>query len=216
MTTKTPKALPAKDAPSVKDQSALLARAALDPRVGAAGVVQAYPGPLGAPDFWQVAGALRDDMRTMAEGDAGEIEQMLLAQAKALQAIFCDLACRAASQDQMRHLEMYLRLGLKAQSQSRATLEALGELRNPRQVAFVRQANIAHGAQQVNNGSASVPEAPPAAEACAPAKNSETAPSELLVEMQDGERLDFSATRKAGAGDSDVAPVGALDRAAYG
>jgi hypothetical protein len=44
-----------------------------------------------------------------------------------------------------------MRLALKAQSQAVRTLEALGELKNPRPVTFVRQANVAHN-QQVNNG----------------------------------------------------------------
>jgi hypothetical protein len=36
-------------------------------------------------------------------------------------------------------------LALKAQSQCRATLETLAAIKNPQPVAFVRQANIAHG-----------------------------------------------------------------------
>ena len=48
--------------------------------------------------------------------------------------------------------DCYLRLMLKAQSQCRTTVETIAELKNPRPVAFVKQANIAHGPQQVNNG----------------------------------------------------------------
>ena len=47
---------------------------------------------------------------------------------------------------------MYKRQALKAQAQCRATLEALAEIKNPRPVAFVKQANISGGHQQVNNG----------------------------------------------------------------
>jgi hypothetical protein len=39
----------------------------------------------------------------------------------------------------------------KPQAQCRATIEALAEIKNPRPVAFVKQANIAQGPQQVNN-----------------------------------------------------------------
>ena len=42
-------------------------------------------------------------------------------------------------------------LAFKAQAQSRATISALVELKYPRQAMFVKQANIAHGLQQVNN-----------------------------------------------------------------
>ena len=42
-------------------------------------------------------------------------------------------------------------LAFKAQNQSRATLQALIQLKQPSQTTFVRQANIAQGHQQVNN-----------------------------------------------------------------
>jgi hypothetical protein len=47
---------------------------------------------------------------------------------------------------------MHMRLAFKAQSQSRAAIETLAEIKNPRQVTFFKQANIAGGNQQVNNG----------------------------------------------------------------
>jgi len=53
-----------------------------------------------------------------------------------------------------KHLEAFLGLALKAQAQSRATISALVDLKYPRQSTFVKQANIAHGPQQVNNGAA--------------------------------------------------------------
>ena len=45
-------------------------------------------------------------------------------------------------------------MALKAQAQIRATNSALVDLKYPRQATFVKQANIAHGPQQVNNGTA--------------------------------------------------------------
>jgi hypothetical protein len=47
----------------------------------------------------------------------------------------------------------YMKLALKAQSQCRTTVEAIGELKNPQPVAFIRQANIGK-AVQMNNGAA--------------------------------------------------------------
>lgn len=47
-----------------------------------------------------------------------------------------------------------MKLALRAQNQCRATLQTLSELKNPRPVAFVKQANISNGPQQVNNGQA--------------------------------------------------------------
>ena len=67
-----------------------------------------------------------------------------------------NLARRAALNmgEYMYAAETYLRLALKAQGQCRATLETLAVIKNPQPIAFVRQANIAHGPQQVNNGPA--------------------------------------------------------------
>ena len=87
-------------------------------------------------------------------GDLEMLERMLCGQAQVLNTMFCELARRAAA-NMGQHLdatETYLRLALKAQAQSRATVETLAEIKNPRSVAFVKQANIAAGPQQVNNG----------------------------------------------------------------
>lgn len=45
-----------------------------------------------------------------------------------------------------------MRSSLKTQALSRATISALVGLNFPRQAMFVKQANIAQGPQQVNNG----------------------------------------------------------------
>ena len=78
---------------------------------------------------------------------------MLTSQAAALNAIFGELARRAAMNmgEYLDATDRYLRLALKAQTQCRATLETLATIKaGPAIIA--RQANIAHGPQQVNNG----------------------------------------------------------------
>jgi antirestriction protein ArdC len=101
-----------------------------------------------------------------------------MAQATALDAIFNGLAKRAAANldISLTAAETCLRLGLRAQAQCRATLQTLAEIKNPQPVAFVQQANIAHGPQQVNNGMSSTQ----AAVAHARARNSRKASNELL------------------------------------
>jgi hypothetical protein len=81
-------------------------------------------------------------------------EAMLIAQAHSLDAIFNEFARRAALNmgEYLDAAETFMRLALKAQSQCRATLETLATIKNPPAVAFVKQANIAHGPQQINNG----------------------------------------------------------------
>lgn len=85
-------------------------------------------------------------------GDLKKAESLLVAQASTLNAIFCEMARRAALNlgEYLNATDTYLRLALKAQTQCRATLETLAAIKNP-PVVFARQFNVAHGAQQVNN-----------------------------------------------------------------
>ena len=104
----------------------------------------------------------------------------------------------------MDHADRYMRLALKAQGQCRATVETLALLKNP--PVFARQANIAGGAQLVNNGTiqptrAGIPE---------------SRPIELLGEATEhGTRVDAGATVAAGTGDHALAAVGAIDGTAH-
>ena len=77
---------------------------------------------------------------------------MLVSQAKSLQVMFVSLARRANNQEYLKQYGTYMNLALKAQSQSRATIQALVELKYPKQVIVTKQANINNGNQQVNNG----------------------------------------------------------------
>jgi hypothetical protein len=83
-------------------------------------------------------------------GDLKQCESMLMGQAQALQAMFVSFARRAQGQQLQPHLESFFRMALRAQSQCRMTLETLAAIKNP-PVVFAKQANIAHGPQQVNN-----------------------------------------------------------------
>jgi hypothetical protein len=95
--------------------------------------------------------ALNARTQAIHDGDLDEVQSMLMSQAIALQAMFTDLACRAARQDSFSNTQILTQLALKAQAGSRATLQALADLKKPRQIAFVQQANVAHN-QQINNG----------------------------------------------------------------
>lgn len=98
------------------------------------------------------------EMRAVAKrvdaGDFGDCEKILVAQAITLNAVFVELARRAANNmgGHPEIMERYFRLAFKAQAQSRCTMEALAEIKNPRQVTFAKQVNNANGPQQVNNG----------------------------------------------------------------
>lgn len=146
----------------------------LSPSAQATAVVAEYlKGPFGEQDNRALFDTLSASVKDIWDGDTKRIEAMLFAQATALQTIFTSLARRAHSQEYLKHLETFLRLALKAQSQSRATLETLATIKAGPAI-FARQANIAHGPQQVNNGQL--------AEKCARAgaEERESAKTELL------------------------------------
>ena len=117
----------------------------------------------------ELVASLRDQGEAVNRGDLAAAERMLSAQVVALNAVFAEMARRAALNmgEHLGATESYMRLALKAQSQSRATVETLAAIKNP-PVVFARQANINNGGQQqVNNG------APPTLSLPVPA---ETAP----------------------------------------
>ena len=125
---------------------------ALSPAIQSAVGIQAWGKFAGTVDLADLVADLRTRVEKVQGGDMRPIEVMLYGQAMTLETIFTSLARQAASQEYLKHLQVYMGLAFKAQAQCRATLEALAEIKNPRPVAFVKQANITNGPQQVNNG----------------------------------------------------------------
>lgn len=149
----------------------------------------------------------------VSNGDMSRPEAMLVAQAHSLDTIFNALAARASLNMGSGHLqasETYLRMALKAQSQCRTTIEALGELKNPRTTTFNKQVNIAEQ-QQVNNGRNTRTSTRTGAHAGAREKKI-TPTTELLTEGQQHATLDTRGTGTAGGTDTGLEAVGALNR----
>ena len=126
----------------------------ITPSVGAALTIKAFGAKFG--DQISSAGlikALREQIKAVIDGDLNRVEAMLVTQAHTLDAIFNELAQRAAANmgEYMNATDLYLRLALKAQGQCRATLETLAEIKYPKSETFVRQQNVGVN-QQVNNG----------------------------------------------------------------
>lgn len=101
---------------------------------------------------------LREQVKAVHGGDLKQAEAMLVNQATALQSLFARLTEKAFEQTHMPNLEGFMRLGLRAQSQCRTTLETLSAIKNP-PIVYAKQANIAQGHQQVNNGPIEAPQA---------------------------------------------------------
>jgi hypothetical protein len=169
-------------------------------------VVYGYAGD-GKLDVTLLDVALQKTINRVKSGDLSDMEAMLVGQATALQSIFSNLATRALNQKLMPHYQTHLALALKAQAQSRATISALVELKFPKQVAFVKQANIANGPQQVNNGD--VPEHNRAEES-KPLKNKLS--PQIEDTLHERETLDFGTTAAAGRTNPAMVPVGKINR----
>ena len=105
----------------------------------------------GEADLQELCNDLGEQTLKVQDGDMRPVEGMLYRQAKTLETMFTSLARRAADQDGLKQFQVNLTLALKAQAQCRTTLEALAEIKNPRPVQFVKQANMTTGPQQVNN-----------------------------------------------------------------
>ena len=131
-----------------------MADLALEPSFSAATVALAYLGrPGGELSVTGLIEALKVSINDLSTGNMSRVEGMLMAQAHAMQAIFVDLAGRAARCERPEQREAFLRMAFRAQNQCRMTLETLATVKSP-PVVFARQANIATGPQQINNSTA--------------------------------------------------------------
>jgi hypothetical protein len=157
-------------------------------------------------DATEALAVMREQARAVQAGDLSGLEETLTAQAAALNAIFGEMAWRAAVNmyECIPATEIYLRLGLKAQAQCRATIQTLAEMKNPHPVAFVRQANITNGPQQVNNG-VQTPGSPPRVEILAN-------PSNKLFKLAHEQTLDTGTAGAAGDAYPQLETVGAILR----
>lgn len=176
-------------------------------------------GMLGPDELGDLHKELKQTVERTKAGGTDQADSLLTAQAVSLNQIFIELARRSALNmgEYPRAAETYMRLALKAQSQCRTTLESLAEIRNPRPVAFVKQANIAHGHQQVNNGVQSYSDEELAAVVEGGAREEpETPQSKLLEENANVTRLDTRAPGKTGSGDTPLEALGAVYRSRLG
>ena len=144
--------------------------------------------------------ALAEQIKAGLSGDLDRGEAMLIAQATTLDALFHKLIRLAFKPDgaNSHHLDMLLKLAMRAQSQSREAWKAVNSIQNPPQNNYVGQANIAHGPQQILNRPG-------------PFAENEKSPNELLEQI-DEERLDAGKTGAPGSVDSSLEAMETLDR----
>lgn len=164
---------------------------------------------IGAGDIHEAM--VRQSDALQADGDRiHQAEAMLLNQAVALQAMFIDLASRAKAQNNREWIQTMTGLALRAQTNCTQTLKTLGELRSPRQAVFAKQANIAHGHQQVNNG-----HQPVTSEKSLTGTQDAAVVQNQLLEKDHGQWLDTGAASASGRIDSHMEAVESVNRASH-
>ena len=153
-------------------------------------------------DITMLANRLDLQTQQLKDGDLGQAESMLASQAYTLDALYHHLLRRAALNigNEFDVVDRLMKLALKAQSQCVATLAKLADIKRP----VIKQTNIAHGHQQVNN-------VPMQENEKHRAKSKSDLKNELL-EKTDGERLDFGKAATPIRRDQDVEAVGEVDR----
>ncbi len=189
--------------PPDEDTAVTIARTVLRPTVQAAVTLREYGKSYGNLELSGLVDALTVQTKAVTDGDLGRGEAMLTAQAHVLDAVFNNLAGRAINAEYLDNFDRYLKLALRAQSQCRATWETLATMKNPPMMGYVRQANIAHGPQQVNNAAST------ASDPSRPRENANL--QSKLLEENSGERLDIGATGASGRANPAMAPLGKGD-----
>ena len=184
------------------DEAATRARNIIGPTVKGAVTANAFSKVYGEIDLQAMVDELGRQNERVRDGDLSRADSLLMTQAHTLDAIFNELARRAALNmgEYINATDRYLRLALKAQSQCRATLETLAAIKNP-PVIYAKQANISNGPQQVNNG---IP---------APAHGDTSIEPNKLLEHEHGQRLDTGTQSAAIGADKELETVGAINRA---
>lgn len=102
------------------------------------------------PDFGNFWVELLREMKKAEAGDLSIASRLLVAQAISLDGIFTEMARRASynMREYPQAMEIFMRLALKAQAGSRATLAELAKLHQPREQT-VRHVHVNEGGQAV-------------------------------------------------------------------
>ncbi|WP_426051730.1 hypothetical protein [Brevundimonas sp. SL161] len=131
-----------------------LARCLLRPEGRHAVAASAFATPLIAINEKPGIGDFIDHVKAVSDraeaGDVAVASRMLASQALTLDAMFTELARRAAANigEHLLAADRYARLAMKAQSNCRATLEALARLHQPREQT-VRHVHVNDGGQAI-------------------------------------------------------------------
>ena len=164
--------------------------------------------------------AVRDEYleitKRVQSGDMADMEALLIGQALSLQAMFTKYGTLInQNANNVKTMQTVFNMAMKAQAQSRATVQALVELKYPKQVVITKQANITNGNQQVNNRVDVNYQTSTRTHARAHAQANTIEQNELLRSIDNeptGERLDTRTQGTHGATDKELATVATQHR----
>lgn len=211
VTAKNKKTAPAKRDPNTmhlkqnedESENRMLATISLSTTTINAVTARSFSKIMGVTDLTETIGVMQEKVSKVNEGNLAELEATLTVQSVTLDTMFNELARRAALNmgEHLTATETYMRLALKAQSQCARTIEVLAAMKNP-PIVYAKQANIAHGNQQVNNGNNQ-------SSTHTPAHTGKiiNQPNELLEADHGGKTMDTRATRSTIPKDKAVATV---------
>lgn len=151
--------------------------------------------PFKDADLTQLSKRLERQTGQLRSGDLSQAESMLAAQAYTLDALFHNLLRRSAlnMKNEFNVVERLMKLAMRAQSQCRTTLDSLAAMKKP-PPELIKQTNIAHGPQQVNNR-----------------LEKRSSPNELL-EKTSGQWMDGRTPQETIRGDQALEPVDTVNR----
>lgn len=150
--TQTP--APAEPGPIIgpANRGKMIAQVSIAPAMRHAMASQAYAAPvMGDEASWvDTTDALAERMKSARSGNKKVASDMLTAQAVTLDTVFTEMLRRAGDNmgEYPEAAERYMRMALKAQANSRATLEALMRLHQPREQT-VKHVHVNAGGQAV-------------------------------------------------------------------
>lgn len=166
------------------ERNKLVARYMLSPEVSGAAVMESFSKNFigDQVSFQDMTTVLKESTKELTENNSMEhVERLLLTQAIVLNNLFTSFARRASNQENLKWYETHMRFALKAQSQSRATLETLATVKNP--PVYANTANIATN-QQINNGAPPAQPTPQSMKEALTHEQSEPLPSEIKAKQE--------------------------------
>lgn len=160
----------------------------------------------GLDDYFSSGSVVKDYQNKIEEvknGDLSELEAMLVSQSFLLNTVFNVFTQRATNNfsEYPKAAQTYINIALKAQSQSRNTVEAINEIKNPKSVTITKQANIADQ-QIVNNGTMNT---------SARAEINTTESNELLSEVIN-EKVDTRGTQETKRANQTMEAMATINR----